>query len=141
MLDLMSLKTNLNHEISFYTYIIHSLHNDRNCIKRIKPRIMITLESIGKLKSLDELMGISVYAVVNRGTYGFRVYVGAITGIRFTKSKPEFYIVNTKEELWVKDITTERSEVLEMIEVPDSIDRYSQIMRGHILFPTDEDKK
>jgi len=102
---------------------------------------MITLESIGKLKSLDELMGISVYAVVNRGTYGFRVYVGAITGIRFTKSKPEFYIVNTKEELWVKDITTERSEVLEMIEVPDSIDRYSQIMRGHILFPTDEDKK
>jgi hypothetical protein len=79
---------------------------------------MITLEDIGE-KTLDGIFGLSVYAVANRGVFGFRVHAGVITGLRFTKGKPEFYVESSKESHWVTIVTTSRIEVLELIEVPD----------------------
>jgi len=79
----------------------------------------ITLEDIAELKSLDELFGTPVYAVANRGMFGFHVHSGIITGLRFTKGKPEFYVESSKESHWVTEITESRTEVLDMIEIPD----------------------
>jgi hypothetical protein len=78
----------------------------------------ITLEDI-TIKSTDEIFGTAVYAVVNRGVFGFRVHAGIITGIRFTAGKPEFYVASAKESHWATEITTDRAEVLDMIEIPD----------------------
>lgn len=69
----------------------------------------------------QKLFGTPVYAVANRGIFGFRVSTGIITGIRFTNNKPEFYVASNKESGWYTEITTDKNEILEMIEVPDLI--------------------
>lgn len=79
----------------------------------------ITLTDVQNMLKEQKLFGTPVYAVANRGIFGFRVYTGIITGIRFTNSKPEFYVESNKESGWYTDVTTDKSEILEMIEIPD----------------------
>lgn len=83
----------------------------------------LTLEDIGKLGSIDKLYGMSVYAVANRGVFGFRVYTGIITGVQFTSDKPKFYVKGGGDKGfeggWFTEVTDSKDEMLEMIETPN----------------------
>lgn len=101
--------------------------------------MILTLKNISTLKSIDKLIGMEVYALIDSGTYGFRVVTGAITGINFTKSEPELHIVSLQYSGWSKGsmVTTDRAELLDMIKVPD-IGQKHQPAKAHINFPTRE---
>jgi hypothetical protein len=101
--------------------------------------MILTLNNISTLKSLDELIGTEVYALIDSGTFGFRVVTGAITGINFTKSEPELHIVSLQYSGWSKGnmVTTDRAELLEMINIPD-IGHKHQPAIVSIKFPTRE---
>jgi len=70
-------------------------------------------------KELNELWGLPVYSVVDKGIFGLRVISGIIVGIQFTHTNPLYCIGFGDNSVWVSKIAKSKEEFLEMFELPN----------------------
>lgn len=80
---------------------------------------------ISKLKRLvftenyTDKIGKPAYGIVDNGIFGARIVAGIITGIRLNEDKPLYEISFDKNSWWVKDITDNREELLNMLKIAE----------------------
>lgn len=97
----------------------------KNIITKLK-RLVFT-------ENYSDKIGQAVYGITDNGIFGARIVAGIITGIRLTEDKPLYEISYEKNSWWVKDITDNRAELLDMLKVAqlDHIRKTAKINLKH----------
>lgn len=95
--------------------------------------IITKLRRLVFTENYADKIGQAAYGITDNGIFGARIVAGIITGIRLTEDKPLYEISYEKNSWWVKDITDNRAELLDMLKVAqlDHIRKTAKINLKH----------